>query len=384
MFNKLDVIIVGSGLSGIVAAEKLASSGKKVLVIEKKNHIGGQCFDYLNESGIYIHQYGPHIFHTDKENVWQYLSRFTSWNYYEHKVVGVIDGQKVPIPFNLNSLEKLFSPYLYEKLEKKLIKEYGYNTRVPIMELRAAEDEDLLFLANYIYEKVFLNYTMKQWGRSKPEDIDSSVSGRVPVVISRDDRYFHNKHQGLPVNGFSKMFSRMVESPNIHLLMNVDSKDVISFKDDSIYFGGNLFKGKLIYTGIIDELFNNKHGDLPYRSVDIKIKEYNQQYFQDNSVVNYPNNYDLTRITEFKYFQRNCKDLPKTTTICEEHPASYVKGENNPFYVVKSEESKKIHAEYMRMAANIKGLSFLGRLAEYKYYDMDSAVESALSLVSQL
>lgn len=383
MFNKIDVIIIGAGLSGLVTAELLASRGKRVLLVEKKGHIGGHCYDYLNESGIYVHKYGPHIFHTDNKDVWRYLSRFTDWHYYEHKVLGVVDGKKVPIPFNLNSMEKLFSPSLFAKLEKKLIGEYGYGSRIPIMKLREAEDQDLQFLANYIYEKVFLNYTMKQWGQSRPEDIDLSVSGRVPVVVSRDDSYFHNTYQGVPLLGYTSLFNKMLDNKNIHLLLNTDGRDLVSFKDGQCYFSGQKFDGKLIYTGMIDELFNYESGELPYRSVNIILKDFTQQYFQEISVVNYPNNYDFTRITEFKYFQKNCGELSSGTTICEEHPVSYKKGVNNPYYIVESKENRAIYDAYRLKADKIAGLSVLGRLAEYNYYDMDRVVEAAMSMVSK-
>ncbi|MBN1182290.1 MAG: UDP-galactopyranose mutase [Bacteroidales bacterium] len=378
MLENVDAVIVGAGLAGLVTAERLASRGKSVLIVEKKKHIGGHCYDYLNESGIYVHQYGPHIFHTDNEKVWDYLSGFTEWNFYEHKVIAMIDGQAVPLPFNLNSMEKLFSPYLYEKLEKKLIMAYGYNSRVTIMELRKAEDPDLQYLANFIYEKVFLNYTMKQWGDVKPEDIDESVSGRVPVVVSRDDRYFHNKHQGIPMHGYTAMFNKMIDSPNIHLLLNTDVKHLLRFRDEKIFLSDREFNGELIYTGIIDELFNEEFGELPYRSVDILFQEHNQQYFQEKAVVNYPNNYNLTRITEYKHFQKNHKDLPHRTTISQELPIPYVKGVNNPYYVVKTEENLERHRQYMKMADKIDNLTILGRLAEYKYYDMDQIVAAAL------
>jgi UDP-galactopyranose mutase len=378
MLDSTDAIIVGAGLAGLVSAERLTAEGKKVLIIEKKNHIGGHCYDYLNESGIYVHQYGPHIFHSDNEEVWQYLSRFTDWHYYHHTVLGMVDGQQVPIPFNLNSLEQLFSPDLFKKLEKKLIENYGFNSRVPIMRLRETEDPDLLFLAEYIYEKVFLNYTMKQWGQSKPEDLDPAVSGRVPVVISRDNRYFHNKHQGIPMNGYTTMFNRMIDNPNIRLMLNTDARDLVSIVENEIFFLKNKFEGEVIYAGPIDELLNFEFGELPYRSVDIQFKNYNQQYFQENSLVNYPNNYGFTRITEFKYFQKNCKELTSSTTICEEHPVSYKKGLNNPFYVINSNESAEVYNRYLNKVKKIRNLHMIGRLAEYKYYDMDQIVASAL------
>lgn len=384
MFNKLDAIIVGAGLAGLVTAEQLAARGKEVLIIEKKNHIGGHCFDYLNESGIYIHLYGPHIFHTDSERVWDYLSRFTDWNYYEHKVLGEIDGQNVPIPFNLNSMKAVFSSSLFSSLEKKLIDVYGYNSRVSIMELRKAEDKDLKFLADYIYEKVFLNYTMKQWGMKSPEELDPSVLGRVPVIVSRDNRYFHNKYQAIPKKGYSSIFDKMIDNPKIHVLLNTEAHDIISIRDNSIYFDDSLYSGKLIYTGMVDELFNYEQGNLPYRSVDIKFQEYDMSYYQKVAVVNYPNDHDFTRSTEFKYFQDNHSTLTKKTTVCREYPVPFKKGINNPYYVIHTRENDHNHKIYAEKINNIEDLYIVGRLAEYKYYDMDQIVLSAMETAESL
>jgi len=384
MFEKLDAIIVGAGLAGIVVAEQLAAKGQGVLIIEKKNHIGGNCYDYLNESGIYVHLYGPHIFHTNNVRVWEYLSRFTDWNYYEHKVLGEIDGQNIPIPFNLNSMEKVFSPSLFTSLEKKLIDEYGYNSRIPISELSNTEDNDLKFLANYIYEKVFVNYTIKQWGVKSPKELDPSIMGRVPVVVSRDDRYFHDKYQAIPSKGYSSIFTKMTDNPKIHVLLNTEAHDIISIKNNSIYFEDSLYTGKVIYTGMVDELFEYKQGNLPYRSVDIKFEEYDTHYYQKASVINYPNDHDFTRSTEFKYFQDNHSTLTKKTIICREYPVPHKKDVNNPYYVIHTKENSQIHKAYKERVNNIKNLHIVGRLAEYRYYDMDQIVLSALEKVDTL
>jgi UDP-galactopyranose mutase len=382
MFNSLDAVIVGAGLAGSVCAEQMANAGKKVLVIERKTHTGGHCFDYCNDYGIYVHLYGPHIFHTDNRRVWRYLSQFTDWHYYQHRVLGYIDGETVPIPFNLNTMKALFSPSLYSRLEEKLIAEFGYNSKIPILTLRQTEDKDLLFLAQFIYEKIFLSYNVKQWG-AKPEDIDPAVSGRVPVVISRDNRYFHNKYQGIPIKGYSGIVRNLLDHPSIHLLLHTDAKECLSIQGNSLYINGNPFSKPLIYTGMIDELFDYSFGELPYRSVDIQFTDYPRQFFQENSLVNYPCQYDFTRITEFKYFQQNAHEL-SSTTICKEYPVAYERGKNNPYYIVSSDTNKGIYNRYLERVKKIPNLHMVGRLAEYRYYDMDQVVAAGLALSDRL
>lgn len=382
MFRNIDLIIVGAGPAGATVARELADNNKKVLIIEKKNHIAGHCYDYQNIHGIYIHKFGPHIFHTKLKDVWEFTSRFTEWYHYQHKVIGSIDSQHVPIPFNLNSIDKLFSGEMAGKLSQKLIDLYGYGSRVPILELRYQQDKDLKFLAEYIYEKVFLNYTAKQWGES-PDKIDPEVSGRVPVVISRDDCYFNDQYQGVPKQGYTNLFTNMLDHKNIHLLLNTDSRDIITLKDNKVYLGDEEFKGEVIFTGMIDELFEYKEGKLPYRSLHMEFEDINTKYFQENSLVNYPNNYDFTRITEFKYFQTNRDDIP-LTTICREFPTDYVEGENDPFYVINNKSTKKQYNLYLEMAKKYDNIHFVGRLANYRYYNMDEVIKRALIVANDI
>lgn len=383
MVNKLDVVVSGAGLAGLTVARRFAESGKRVLIIEKNKEIGGHCYDYLNENGIIVQKYGPHIFHTDSEEVWNYLSCFTGWHLYHHQVKGLIDGNLVPIPFNLNSLKSLMPSLLSERLENKLLKYYNLGERVPILELRNSDDDDLKFLAQFIYEKIFLNYTAKQWGGKKPEELDFSVSARVPVIVSYDNGYFQNRFQGIPLNGYTNMMKNMVNHPNIHLLTNTHSDDVIDINEEQIFVFGNEFKGPYIYTGPIDELFSNCFGKLPYRSVDIKFESF--QYdglYQETGVINYPNNWDFTRITEFNHFQRD--SIKKSTTLCKEYPQEYKQGKNQPFYIVNNSESKAMYQKYNELANKIPNLYCIGRLGEYKYYDMDKVVLSGLALVDKI
>ena len=281
-----DVIIAGAGIAGSVAARKLAEEGnKKVLVVERRNHIGGNCYDVQDEYGVLIHQYGPHIFHTDLEPVREFLSRFTDWYDFGHEVVAKVGDQLIPIPFNLNTLHMVYEKEKADTLEKKLIDTYGEGSRVPIMKLRENEDPQIQEIAEYVYQNVFLRYTMKQWGQT-PEEISPEVTGRVPVVISYDNRYFGDKYQGMPLDGFTPMFEKMLDHKNIEVRLGTDCADVMSFENGVIYFEGKPFEGQFIFTGAIDELFQCRFGRLPYRSLDFKFEHLEQDSFQGHSVVN--------------------------------------------------------------------------------------------------
>ncbi|MDD5015063.1 MAG: UDP-galactopyranose mutase, partial [Atribacterota bacterium] len=358
-------IVVGAGVSGVVIAERIATQlNEKVLVIEKRNHIAGNCYDYKDENGILIQEYGPHIFHTNYKDVWSYLSHFSDWIYYQHKVLGFIDGKYVPIPFNLNTLYGLMPLKLAEGLEKKLINNFGYNRKVPILELKKIEDKDLRYLADFIYEKFFLHYSEKQWGL-KPEDMDSSVTARVPVIISRDDRYFQDKYQGIPKESYTKLIEKITQNKNIEVQLKTDFKDI---RDKLKY-------KKLFYTGPIDEFFDYKFGKLDYRYVNIDFQTLNIENYQLAAVVNYPNDYEYTRITEFKKFNMQ---KSKNTTIGIEVPG------NDGFmaWPVLNEKNKEKFQKYWQEAEKLKkeNIYFVGRLAEYKYYDMDDAVAKALQV----
>jgi UDP-galactopyranose mutase len=379
MFN---YIIIGAGFAGAVLAERIASRlDKKVLVIDKRSHIGGNCYDHFDKNGILIHKYGPHLFHTDSKMVLDYLSQFTGWLNYHHKVLAYIDGQNIPIPFNLNSIRLLFPEYQAELLEKKLITKFGYGKKVPILELRKEDDTDLKFLSDFIYEKVFASYTSKQWG-CKPEEISPEVTARVPVHISKDDRYFQDRYQSVPQHGYTKIFERLLSHENISLLLQTDYKDVIDFnqKTGAITLFGNPFDGKLIFTGMIDEFFDFKFGRLPYRSLQFSLTNLAQESFQQATTINYPNDYDFTRITEFK---KLTAQKSNTTTIVKEFPQDYDPYDpqkNVPYYPFFKEENIKKYEKYQHHSSQFKNITFIGRLAEYRYYDMDDIVERALNV----
>jgi UDP-galactopyranose mutase len=328
-----------------------------------------------------VHKYGPHLFHTSNSEVFDYLSQFTPWIPYQHRVLGHVDGQKVPIPFNLNSIDMLFPKSMATSLEKKLIEKYGFDIKVPILELKKQDDDELHYLANFIYEKVFANYTAKQWA-CRPEDIAPEVTARVPVFISRDNRYFQDKYQAVPKYGYSKLFEYMLAHKNIKLMLNTDYKDVISFDSASgaITLFNQPFTGQFIFTGMIDELFNYQLGELPYRSLQFQFEHLHEIFFQDATTENYPENYDFTRITEFK---RISHQTIHGTTIVKEYPQDYnrtIESQNIPYYPVFNEKNTELYKQYQQLSDKFSNIALVGRLAEYRYYDMDDIIERALQV----
>lgn len=363
-----DWLIVGAGFTGATLAERIATQlNQKVLIVERRNHIGGNVYDCYDEHGILIHKYGPHIFHTNNKEVWHYLSKFTEWRPYYHQVLAVIDGQKVPLPFNLNSLYALFPPRYAEKLADLLIAHYGFGAKIPIFKLRASSERELQFLADYIYEKVFYNYTKKQWGL-EPEELDQSVTGRVPILVNRDNRYFQDRYQAIPRYGYGALIKRMLSHPNIKILLNTNFKEV----ENEISYN------KVIYTGPIDEPFDYIHGPLPYRSLTFDFINLDKEWHQEVGTINYPNEYDFTRITEYKHLTG--QQHPKTS-LSIEYPQQYQPGKNEPYYPIPQDESRKLFMVYKKEADKIKtSVFFAGRLGDYKYYNMDQAVARALEL----
>lgn len=378
-----DSIVIGAGIGGSVIARELAERGnEKVLVIEKKDHIGGNCYDENDEYGILIHKYGPHIFHTNNERVFEYLSRYTEWYEFGHKVVADVKGQLIPVPFNLNTLHMVYDQETADRLEKKLVEAYGMESRVPILELMNHEDKDIQSIADYVYKNIFLEYTMKQWGQ-KPEEIDPSVTGRVPVLISYDDRYFQDKYQGVPKVGFTPMFDKMLDHPGIDLVLGKDAGELIEIRDGHIFYLGEEFKGKVIYTGPIDELFGCRFGRLPYRSLDFVFENHKTDDYQGHSVINYTVSEDYTRITEFKHLTG--QTLPGSTTIVKEYPMPYSGAEGQiPYYAIINEENLALYEKYKNLTENLKKFYLLGRLAEYKYYNIDAMADRALTLADSM
>jgi len=377
-----DSIIIGSGAAGSTVARKLAESGKKTLVLEKRPHIGGNCYDRLDAYGIVIHEYGPHIFHTNEEEVFRFLSEFTEWHLFGHEVVADVYGTQLVVPFNLNTLHKVYGKEKADRLEKLLVEEYGAGSRVTIMELKKNENPEIKAIADYVYENIFLHYTMKQWGQT-PEEIDPEVTGRVPVLLSYDNRYFQDKYQGMPKGGYTAMFEKMLSHPDITVRTSTDCKSCISFTGDQVLFEGEGFTGDVVYTGALDELFDCEYGRLPYRSLDFQFEHLTQDSFQGRSVVNYTVSEDFTRITEFKYLTG--QQDARGTTIVREYPFAYTGAEGEiPYYAILNDDNRALYQRYKDKLAPFKNVYLLGRLAEYKYYNIDAIVKEALRLAGTI
>lgn len=372
-----DTIVVGAGVAGCVIARELAQKKQKVLLIEKKNHIGGNCYDAKDEHGVLVHPYGPHIFHTNNEKVYEYLSQFTTWRAFRHEVVANVHGIYMPVPFNLATLEKAFEVEISQRIKEKLIGIYGMGAKVPILELMNHEDTDLQKVGKYVYDNIYVYYTMKQWGK-KPEEIDPAVTARVPVNISYDNGYFSDKYQGLPEYGFTSMFEKMLADDNIEVQLNLEAKSVLEIREKQIYYNGKKFDGDVIFTGPIDEFFDCKYGRLPYRTLRFDFEYYEQDDFQGHSVVNYTVDENFTRITEYKWLTgQECSG----TTISKEYPFAYTGAEGEiPYYAIANEENHALYETYKEELRDIKGFYLLGRLAEYQYYNIDTMIDKALEL----
>jgi UDP-galactopyranose mutase len=358
-----DYLIVGAGFAGSVLAERLASiADKKVLIIDQRNHVAGNAFDYYNEDGVLVHKYGPHIFHTNSKNIIDYLSQFTSWRPYEHRVLASVDGQLVPIPINLNTINQLYGLNLCsEKVEQFFIQRAE-----KVEKVKTSEDVVVSKVGKELYEKFFRNYTKKQWDLD-PSELDASVAARIPVRTNRDNRYFTDAYQMMPLHGYTKMFENMLSHPNIKVMLNTDYReiaDIIPYKN-------------LIYTGPIDEYFNYCYGKLPYRSLNFKFETYDVERFQNTGTINYPNEYAYTRITEFKYLTGQ---QHRKTTIVYEYPTA----EGDPYYPIPRLENAEIYRKYEALAATMTNTYFTGRLATYKYYNMDQVVAQSLTLFKKL
>ena len=386
--SKFDAVVVGAGYAGAVCARSLAEEGKRVLVLERRDHVAGNAYDRPDQAGVLIHQYGPHIFHTNDEAVYTWLSRFTQWRDYQHRVIANIpaengeDRMTYPVPFNLTSLETAFGPEEGRRLGDKLIEAYGAERKVTILELRQNPDPEIAALADYVYEHVFVHYTVKQWGQ-KPEEIDPNTTARVPIFLSRDDRYFQDKFQGMPLEGYTPMFEKMLDHENITLALSVNALEHLTLAGGKISLDGEEFSGSVIYTGQVDELFRFQYGPLPYRTLDFRFETLDQDDFQGYGTVNYTVDKPFTRITEFKHLTG--QTLPGKTTIVKEFSKAYggLPGET-PYYAIINPANNALYGQYKALADQYPSLRLLGRLAEYKYYNMDAIAGRALELARDL
>jgi UDP-galactopyranose mutase len=366
----IDWIVVGAGFTGVAFAERMAEAGNRVLVMERRSHIGGNAYDETNEDGILVHRYGPHIFHTNSDVVWTYLSNFTEWRPYEHRVLGLIEGKLVPIPFNLDSLEALFPQHVAARIESALIRQCGLGKRIPILKLRESEHVEIRGFAEYVYRNVFEGYTIKQW-QLRPEDLSPSVTARVPVSISRDGRYFQDKYQAMPVHGYAAMFRRMLDHPNIELVLDCEWESS-KYRDSG---------ARVLFTGAIDEFLDYRLGALPYRSLRFEERTLQETQHQPVGTVNYPNDFDYTRITEQKIITGQ---KAKVTTLVAEYPQPHEPGKTIAYYPIPRDENQLLYAKYAAAAqAEFPHVRFAGRLADYQYYNMDQACARALKLASE-
>ena len=358
-----DFLIVGAGFAGSVLAERLASvADQKVLIVDQRDHIGGNAYDYFNKDGILIHKYGPHIFHTNAKKVFDYLGQFTQWRPYEHRVLASVDGQLVPIPINLNTINKLYGL----NLNCNEVEAFFESKAEKIARVKTSEDVVVSKVGRELYEKFFKHYTRKQWDLD-PSELDASVTARVPTRTNKDDRYFTDTYQAMPLFGYTRMFQKMLSHPSIKIMLNTDYKeilDIIPYKH-------------LIYTGPIDSFFNYCYGRLPYRSLEFKFETFDSEVHQSTGTINFPNEHAYTRITEFKYLtgQKHSK-----TSIVYEYPQA----EGDPYYPIPRPENAEIYKKYQQLANAMTNTYFTGRLATYKYYNMDQVVAQSLSLFEKI
>jgi len=358
-----DYLIVGAGFAGSVMAERLAAdAGKKVLVIDKRPHIGGNAYDHYDDAGILIHKYGPHIFHTNSKPVFEYLSKFTEWYPYQHRVQAWVDGQLVPIPINLETVNRLYGL----KLTSFEVDKFFESLAEKRSQIKTSEDVIVSKVGRELYEKFFRNYTRKQWDLD-PSELDAQVTARVPVRTNRDDRYFTDTYQAMPKHGLTRMFDKMLNHPNIKIMLNVDYREITKV----------IPHGEVIYTGPVDEYFDYRYGRLPYRSLEFKFETLNERQHQPVAVINYPNENLYTRVTEFKHLTG--QEHPKTTLVYE-----YPKGSGDPYYPIPRAENNELYRKYQMLAASTRGVHFSGRLGTYKYYNMDQVVAQSLALYSKL
>jgi UDP-galactopyranose mutase len=358
-----DYLIVGAGLAGAVLAERLASkANKKVLLIDKRNHIGGNTFDYYNSDGILVHKYGPHIFHTNSKEVFDYLGRFTEWRPYEHRVLASVDGQLVPIPINQNTVNSIYGL----NLTPQQVQEFFDSKAEKKDQILTSEDVVVNAVGRELYEKFFKHYTFKQWALD-PSELDASVTARVPTRTNKDNRYFTDSYQAMPALGYTQMFNRLLDHPNIHLMLNTDYKDVV----------GEINFKTLIYTGPIDAYFDYCYGKLPYRSINFKTQTIDSENYQETGTVNYPMSQAYTRITEFKHLTGQKHEK---TSIVFEYPTA----EGDPYYPIPRKENMAIYNQYRALALSQPNTFFTGRLGTYKYYNMDQVVAQSLTLFKKL
>ena len=358
-----DTLVVGAGFAGSVLAERLANVlGQRVLVVDKRPHIGGNAYDRHDDAGILIHPYGPHIFHTNSADIFEYLSQFTDWRPYQHRVLASVDGQLLPMPINLDTINRLYG------LSLTAFEMQGWLDSIAEKPERVETSEDAVVskVGRDLYNKFFRGYTRKQWGLD-PSELDASVTARIPTRTNRDDRYFADTYQAMPKHGYTRMFERMLGHPNIKVMLNTDYREIV-----------DLVPWKhMVYSGPIDAFFNHRYGRLPYRSLDFEHVNLAQEQFQTVGTVNFPNDYAYTRVSEFKHMtgQKHA-----TTSVVYEYP----RADGDPYYPIPRKENAELYRRYEADAEALDNVTFVGRLATYKYYNMDQVVGQALAAFKRL
>jgi UDP-galactopyranose mutase len=358
-----DTLVVGAGFAGSVLAERLANVlGQRVLVVDKRPHIGGNAYDRHDDAGVLIHPYGPHIFHTNSLDIFEYLSKFTDWRPYQHRVLASVDGQLLPMPINLDTINRLYGL----NLTSFEMQDWLDSVAEKLDRVETSEDAVVSKVGRDLYNKFFRGYTRKQWGLD-PSELDASVTARVPTRTNRDDRYFADTYQALPKHGYTRMFERMLAHPNIKVMLNTDYREIVDL----------LPWRHMVYTGPIDAFFDFRYGKLPYRSLEFRHVNVATEQFQPVGTVNYPNDYGYTRISEFKHItgQRH----PSTSIVYE-----YPRADGDPYYPVPRAENAALYRRYEAEADRLDNVTFVGRLATYKYYNMDQVVGQALAVFKRL
>ena len=381
-----DYLIVGTGYAGAVSARMLADQGKKILMIEKRPHIAGNMYDEYDEQGILVHRYGPHISVMNTDRVYQFLSRFTQWNAYHHRVNAEIDGVEVPLPINFTSIDYLFPVEKALAIKKTLTEQYGEGANVPILEMKKNSDPMVREFAEFVFEKVFVHYTMKMWDLT-PEQIDPSVTARIPVRLSYDNRHFLHKYQVMPKHGFTKLFENMLDHPNIEVRLNTLASSVLKIDEQAgtVEFEGKPFEGKVIYTGALDELFQWDMGVLPFRSLEFEFGSVNKDYIQEPTVLNWPDDRPATRRTEMKRLSGQKKEGVTSTIV--EYPGAYVKDAEKfgePMYPINEPECMAMYEKYKARLNNLPQIIPVGRLADYRYYNMEAVIERTMNLIESM
>jgi UDP-galactopyranose mutase len=358
-----DYLIVGAGFSGAVLAERLATQmDARVLVCDRRNHVGGNAYDHHDDAGVMVHKYGPHIFHTNSDRIYGYLSNFTEWRPYEHRVLAKVDDKLLPFPINITTVNQLYGL----NLGPETIEDYFRSVAVPVGFCKTSEEAVISKVGHDLYEKFFKNYTRKQWGLD-PSELDASVASRVPARTNYDDRYFTDKHQVMPLRGYTRLFEKMLKHPNIRVLLQADYREL---KNQIPY-------KQMIYTGPVDDYFDYAYGKLPYRSLHFEFETHEREQFQPGAVVNYPNEHKYTRITEFKYLTGQ---KHHATSVVYEFP----RGFGDPYYPVPRPQNAELYKKYKARADATPNVHFVGRLATYKYYNMDQCVGQALAVFDQI